>query len=107
VVVDEYYGMFQEYPVTRDIWSATLADKALRDIDAEDTRAHAALFERMLGHVGVEDDGPELSSYALVVMYLLCATVRLAITLPEAEARRVLEDYKVMAARDLLARFGA
>jgi AcrR family transcriptional regulator len=104
LVVDEYYGMFQDYPVTRDIWSATLADKALRDIDAEDTRAHAAFLEKVLRKVGVRGDA-ELSSYALLVMYLLCATVRLAITLPDDEARRVLDDYKIMAAGDLLARF--
>ncbi|WP_052731750.1 TetR/AcrR family transcriptional regulator [Devosia geojensis] len=107
VVVDEYYGMFQDYPATRDIWSATLADKALRDIDAEDTRAHAAFLEKVLRKVGVEGDGTELTSYALLVMYLLCATVRLAITLPDDEARRVLDGYKVMAARDLLAKFAA
>lgn len=105
-VVDEYHGMFQDYPVTRDIWFATQADKALRDIDAEDTAAHVAQFERVMLRIGVRASDAEIRSYALLVMNLLAAAVRMAIVLPADEAGRVLDGFKTMAARDLLARFG-
>ncbi|GLQ55525.1 TetR family transcriptional regulator [Devosia nitrariae] len=106
-VVDEYYGMFQDYPVTRDIWFATQADKALRNIDAEDTAAHVAQFEGVMLRIGVPAGKTEVKSYALLAMNLLAAAVRMAIVLPADEAARVLEGFKTMAARDLLARFGA
>jgi len=106
-VVDEYYGMFQDHPVTRDIWFATQADKALRDIEEADLAAHAANFERMLRKMGVKGGDIELSGYALLVMHLLCSTVRLAITRPQPEAHRLLDEFKTMVARDLRTRFGA
>ena len=43
-LVDIYYALFLAEPVMRDIWSGTQADKALRDIDLDDSRqtgAHA------------------------------------------------------------------
>ena len=47
-LVDVYYGMFLAEPVMRDIWSATQADKALRDIDLADSRANGALLAAAL-----------------------------------------------------------
>lgn len=97
----------QDYPATRDIWFATQADRALRDIDAEDTPAHVAQFEGVMLRIGVRAGEAEIRSYALLVMNLLAAAVRMAIVLPTDEAFRVLDSFKTMVARDLLARFGA
>ena len=43
-LIDIYYALFLAEPVMRDIWSGAQADKALRDIDLDDSRqtgAHA------------------------------------------------------------------
>ena len=45
-LVDIYYAMFLAEPVMRDIWSGTQADKALRDIDLDDSRQTGSAARR-------------------------------------------------------------
>ena len=45
-LIDIYYALFLAEPVMRDIWSGTQADKALRDIDLDDSRQTGSAARR-------------------------------------------------------------
>lgn len=92
-VTDGYYAMFAEQPVMRDIWSATLADKALQEIDAADGRAHAAALEETMELIWPEGRG-RCGAAAFLAMHLIAATVRQAVALPAPEARALIDAFK-------------
>lgn len=103
-VVDGYYAMFLAEPVMRDIWSGTQADKALQDMDAADARVHGAMLAEVLVRLRPEADGGETATAAFLMMQLIAATVRLAITVERDEAEALLATFKRMMLRaDLLA----
>jgi len=100
-IVEEYYGMFLEVPVMRDIWSATQADRALQDIDETDIAVLAGLLCDRLADLAPERDPADLARVSRLAMHLIAAAVRYAITLDRPEAERVLATFKRMLPRDL------
>jgi AcrR family transcriptional regulator len=98
-VTDGYYTMFKAEPVMLDIWSGTQADKALQHLDAEDGRAHATMLAEVLTRLYPAADQAHINSAAFVLMHLIAATVRLAITLPHPEGDAVIATFKLMALR--------
>ncbi|CAN0653820.1 TetR/AcrR family transcriptional regulator [Nitratireductor sp. OM-1] len=101
-LIDEYYAMFLSEPVMRDIWSGTQADKALCDLDLEDARANAQELAAAMLRAKPAREPDATASTALLIIHLGEATMRLAIQMPEAEGRRLVDDYKRMALRELL-----
>ena len=102
-LVDTYYAMFLAEPVMRDIWSGTQADKALCDLDLADARANGdALADAMLRVTPGRDAGV-VKSTALLIMHLGEATMRLAIQVEEEEGRALVENYKRIVLREMLA----
>lgn len=95
-VTDGYYQMFIELPVMRDIWQATQADRALQRLDEEDCAFLASLLESALGRVAAGAEPLALSVFSQLMMTLIAAAVRQAITLPTAEAERLLTLFKRM-----------
>lgn len=95
-IVDEYYGMFLEVPVMRDLWSATQADRALQEIDEADIEVLAQLLADRLGRLAPDRATADLVRVARLTMHLIAAAVRHAITLDRAEADRVLATFKRM-----------
>lgn len=81
--LDGYYRMFCEEPAMRDIWSATLADKALQEIDAADCRAHGAQLADLLHRLRASKrQREEIDRAAFLTMQLIAAIVRAAIAQP-------------------------
>lgn len=102
-LTDEYHALFLSEPVMRDIWSGTQADQALRAIDLNDSRQTAALLAGALERVYPKADRAEVATRALVLMSCGEAALRLAISLPPAEGAAVVEAFKRMALRELMA----
>ena len=100
-IVDSYYRMFIEVPVMRDIWQATQADRALQKLDEEDVDFLAGLLAGALRRIAPDTSRPALQAYARLVMTLIAAAVRHAITLPPKEARLLLATFKRMLPNDL------
>jgi AcrR family transcriptional regulator len=94
--LEGYYRMFCDEPAMRDIWSATLADKALQEIDAADCRAHgeqlADLLHRLRGKANRRH--AELDRDAFLTMQLIAAIVRTAIAQPQEEGDAVIASAK-------------
>ncbi|WP_315836969.1 TetR/AcrR family transcriptional regulator [Bradyrhizobium prioriisuperbiae] len=100
-LVDQYYAIFLAEPVMRDIWSATQADKQLRALELEESRACAVLLTKIMTrlHPGVAPE--KIAASALLIWQLGEATMRLAISVDRAEGDALVEAYKRMTLREL------
>lgn len=101
-LVDEYYGMFLEEPVMRDIWSGMQADKALCALDLEDSRENGRVLAKAMLRALPGRDPQMAERSAFLIFHLGEATMRLAIQLDAAEGRAVVDEYKRMALRHML-----
>jgi AcrR family transcriptional regulator len=93
-IVDGYFRMFIDEPVMRDIWQATQADKALQKLDDEDVEFLAGLLRDALTRIAPEANKHDLWAFARLMMALIAAAVRHAITLKPKDADRVLALFK-------------
>ncbi len=102
-IVDSYYRMFIDVPVMRDIWQATQADRALQKPDEEDGAFLAGLLGETVRPIAGGASPAAIACHAQLTMTLIAAAVRHAITLPPAEAKRVLALFKQWLPADLAA----
>jgi len=100
-IVDSYYQMFIDQPVMRDIWQATQADRALQQLDEEDGAYLSGLLCDTLRRIAPELPKPALSAFSQLMMTLVAAAVRHAITLESKEARRIITLFKRMLPKTL------
>lgn len=96
-----YYDLFLEEPVTRDIWSGTQSDKALQELDIEDSRENARLFFEALKHLVPKRDHARLETASFLLMQLSGAAVRLAIAVDRKQGDRLIAEYRGMMRREL------
>ena len=102
-IVDGYYRMFIDEPVMRDIWRATQADKALQDLDEADMKALAAILRDALKRLAPEQDALVLGKFSQLIMHLIAAAVRHAITLERKDGDQIISMFKRMLPKDFLA----
>jgi len=102
-ITDGYYQMFRDHPVMHHIWQATQADRTLQSIDEEDVVFLAGLLREALHRVAPRLSTTALTSFSQLAMIQIAAAVRHAISLPSADARRMLELFKRMLPVDLSA----
>jgi AcrR family transcriptional regulator len=102
-IVDSYYQMFIDEPLMRDIWQATQADRALQKLDEEDGAYLSSLLSDTLRRVTPGIVRPAVEAFSQLIMTLIAAAVRQAITLPPKEARRILTLFKQLLPKDLTA----
>jgi AcrR family transcriptional regulator len=102
-ITDSYHEMFLAEPVMRDIWQATQADRVLQKLDAEDMAFLSGLLLDALRRIAPDAPQAALSAFAQLVMTLIAAAVRHAITLPPRDARRLLTLFKRMLPKTLAA----
>ncbi|PAY05574.1 TetR family transcriptional regulator [Bradyrhizobium sp. UFLA03-84] len=100
-IVDSYYEMFMREPVTRDIWQATQADRALQKLDADDMAVLAGLLSDAIRRVAPDVPAATLATFSALTMTLIAAAVRHATTLPPKKARQALTQFKAMLPHDL------
>jgi hypothetical protein len=102
-IIDSYYQMFMDVPVMRDIWQATQADRALQKLDEEDGVYLAGLLGEALRRIAPDAPTTALASFSQLIMTLIAATVRHAITQNAKEAARILTLFKRMLPKNLAA----
>jgi AcrR family transcriptional regulator len=95
-----YYQLFLTEPVTRDIWSATQSDKALQELDIEDSRVNAELFFDAMKPIVPKHNHARLKAASFLLMQLSGAAVRLAIAVDRKEGDRLMTEYRFMIARE-------
>jgi AcrR family transcriptional regulator len=102
-LIDTYYALFLAEPAMRDIWSGTQADKQLRQIDLDNSRANGALLADVLIRLRPGADPIRIGETAFLIMYLGEAAMRLAISVRRDEGLALVETYKRTVLRELLA----
>ena len=102
-ITDGYYQMFCDHPVMHHIWQATQGDQALQSLDEEDVAFLAGLLREALHRVAPKQPAASLASFSQLAMIQIAAAVRHAISLPSADAERMLELFKRMLPTDLSA----
>ena len=102
-ITDSYYRMFIDEPVMRDIWQATQADRALQKLDEEDGAYLAGLLGDALRRLAPDAPAAALASFSQLIMTLIAAAVRHAITQEPKEAARFLTLFKRMLPKNLAA----
>lgn len=101
-LIDTYYELFLAEPVICDIWTGTQADKTLRDMEMEVSRANADQLTRAILRIRKNDgDASVFSARCLLIMYSGEATMRLAISVPANEGREIVASYKRMVRREI------
>ncbi|KRR24445.1 TetR/AcrR family transcriptional regulator [Bradyrhizobium retamae] len=100
-ITDSYYRMFMDVPLMRDIWQATQADRALQKLDEEDGVYLAGLLGDTLRRIAPDVSATALASFSQLMMMLIAATVRHAITQDTKEAARILTLFKRMLPKNL------
>lgn len=100
-IIDGYYRMFLDEPIVCDIWHATQTDKELQRADEAEMRILAQMLCNRMKTLAPAADETELSRTAELVMVLIAAAVRHAITLERPEGDRVVEQFKTMLERSL------
>ena len=100
-ITDSYYRMFTDVPVMRDIWQATQADRTLQKLDEEDGAYLAGLLGDALRRIAPDAPPATLASFSQLVMTLIAATVRHAITQDAKEAARILGLFERMLPKNL------
>lgn len=96
-----YYNLFLIEPVTRDIWSGTQSDKALQELDVEDSRENARIFFEALKHLVPKRNHARLEAASFLLMQLSGAAVRLAIAVERKEGDRLVDEYRGIMRREL------
>jgi AcrR family transcriptional regulator len=100
---DIYYEMFLADPAMRDIWSGAQADKSLREIEVNESRVIGAMLGDVLKRLKPDAPVADIDLTAFLIMNLGEATIRLAISVSEEEGRALVDAYKQMAVRQMLA----
>lgn len=97
-LIEAYYDLYRTDPVVRDIWLGSAADKAIREIDAEDNaRVVELLFERSKHLFPKKHLSTARRRMALFVKFADTAMMSAAFE-DEREGRFVLDDAKAMLA---------
>jgi AcrR family transcriptional regulator len=100
-ITDSYYQFFVDEPAVRHIWHATQADRGLQKLNAEDDAFLTGLLVEALRPLASDVPEQALAEFCQLVMVLIAAAVRHAITLPSKEGRRVLTLFKTMLPHDV------
>ena len=93
-LLENYYAMFLDEPVVRDIWSGTQSDKALQALDIEDSRANGRLVAGALKHLVPRREQARFETVCFLTMQLTGAAVRLAIAVDRKEGDRLMAEYR-------------
>lgn len=94
VLFDVYYNRMRERPSTQDLLNAIQADKALADRDIAETRFQAELFYEITKRFVSEQLHENYSRTLFIMFHMASATLRLALMVPEGEARKIVDQFK-------------
>ena len=100
-LTDSYYAFFVREPVVLHVWQATQADRTLQAIDEADGIYLTGLLIAALETAFPQSPPQARVSFAQVVMVLIAAAVRHAVTLPSEDAAPVLATFKRLLPRDM------
>ena len=100
-MTDEYYEIFLSEPLMRDIWHATQGSRLLQRMDAEDMITLAKILAKVIQKLKPESDPHQVFITSSLIMNLISATVRHAITFEPKEGRMTINTFKRLLPKNL------
>jgi len=92
--VNVYYAMFKNDPVSAILWAGLQANPKLMELDTQDSIKNADIVcEKICSIIGNENK-TEISDASLLLINMMGSTIRLALTLPDKEGARIIEEAK-------------
>jgi AcrR family transcriptional regulator len=105
--LEAYYTEFLHRPILRDLWAGTQADAMLHDINIADSRANGCVIYDALEQFVPIKQRDAFKTSCFLLAHLTGATVALAVQSAPAEGRALVERFKHITLRDMLAFFDA
>lgn len=102
-LLDQYYEIVLATPAMRDIWSGMQADKQLMALELQESRIAGGLLADAMLRVYPGSDAQQVRESAFLIWHLGEATMRLAISCAPAEGRGLVEAFKRMSLREIMA----
>lgn len=102
-LLDQYYEIVFATPAMRDIWSGMQADKQLMALELQESRIAGGLLADAMLRVYPGSDAQQVRESAFLIWHLGEATMRLAISCAPAEGRGLVEAFKRMSLREIMA----
>lgn len=93
-ITDGYYEVMLNEPVMRDIWHATQTDRILQDLDRADMDKLSGYLFDVLRQLRPQSEPQTLLENSRLIMHLIAAAVRYAITLDTEEGHRTIALFK-------------
>ena len=95
-IIDGYYQMFLDEPLMKDIWHATQSDHSLQKLDSDDMDALAGMLAGVMQRLKPGCDAHTVSIVSSLIMHLIAAAVRHAISIEPEEGQMTLNAFKRM-----------
>ncbi|MGO4449894.1 TetR family transcriptional regulator [Phyllobacterium sp. TAF24] len=95
-LLDRYYERVRNNPAIQDLLNAVVADKTLHHIDIADSRDNAEIIAKACAGI-VQPEQSEMFDRAIfMIAHLNSSVARLSLGVDDDEAKRVLDDYKLL-----------
>lgn len=102
-LLDQYYEIVFATPAMRDIWSGMQADKHLMALELQECRLAGGLLADAMLRVYPCGDAQQVRESAFLIWHLGEATMRLAISCAPEEGRGLVQAFKRMSLREIMA----
>ena len=100
-LLTDYYETLRRQPAKADVIDAVIADKKLAHLDVDDSRWHATVLCDAIEQAVKPERREEFRRLVFMLNHLIGGLMRLLLSVDDAEARRMLDDYKTLARRQL------
>ena len=95
-IFDSYSDLHLDDPVVRDIWMGSSIDKAMRDLDWEDTQENAKILLAAARPLFPQKMHDELKTSLLLLIQFANSATRTAIDSPRPDRQRILNNTRQM-----------
>lgn len=92
--IDSFYLIFKKDPVLAVLWAGLQANPKLLALDAKDSMKNAELISHRVFEVTNNVAQQKVYDSALLIVHMIGATIRLALTLNEEEGDRLVNEFK-------------
>lgn len=102
-LLDLYYEIVLATPAMRDIWSGMQADKQLMALELQESRVAGGILSDAMLRVFPGSDARQVRESAFLIWHLGEATMRLAVSCTPEEGRGLVDAFKSMSLREIMA----
>jgi len=95
--IDAFYTILKRDPIFAMMWAGLQANPELVKDDAEDSQQNAHIITEKACIILGEEKRQEIYNATLLLVHMIGSTIRLALTMPEEEADRLVDEIKSLA----------